>query len=490
MAELNATVATDRGRVRGAPWRGRDGEVAGGSAFLGLPYAASPLGALRFAPPTPHPGWADERDATAAGPSAPQGPSRLELVMGARAPDWSEDGCLTLNVWRPAAATGRDGPRPVLVWFHGGGFSSGSGGWDWYDGARLAELGHIVVVTANYRLGPLGFLHLPEIGADNLGHQDQAAALHWVAANIAAFGGDPSLVTVGGQSAGAFSAMQLALAPETRGLVRRVLLQSGPWGAAPLRREVAEQVTRDYLGALGVRGRGAAAGPALRELPVAALLAEYAVLAKAAAVPGSITPPMFPVLGGALLSREWEEAVADGALGDIDVLVGANSDEGSAFYSAEGGLGVSGDDEARRVLVDLLGADGAAATAVPGRLLTETVTERVFGAGVRDLARYRAAQGRPAYVYRFERPSPEHETGLGTPHCAELPFLFGTLEEFSGSLMSGELIGERGSGPGRRRGRSAVRWRRSLRRARPTARDCPVGNRALRVRCRPSPSRE
>ena len=162
-------------------------------AFRGIPYAASPVGERRFAAPEQHPRWQDPRDATRPGPSVPQGPSRLEAVMGRRVPDWDEDGCLTLNVWTPRlpGAGSAPGALPVLVWFHGGGFTSGSGGWDWYDGRNLAAAGPIVVVTANYRLGPLGYLYLPDLGIENLGTQDQAAVLAWVQRNISAFGGDP-----------------------------------------------------------------------------------------------------------------------------------------------------------------------------------------------------------------------------------------------------------------------------------------------------------
>ena len=126
--------------------------------------------------------------------------------MGQRVPDWNEDVCLTVNIFCPLHALGGQSARPVLVWFHGGGFTSGSGGWDWYDGALLATLGDMVVVTANYRVGPLGYLYLPAIGADNLGTQDQGAVLRWVQDNIAEFGGDPRNLTAGGQSAGAYSA--------------------------------------------------------------------------------------------------------------------------------------------------------------------------------------------------------------------------------------------------------------------------------------------
>ncbi|MFG2368560.1 carboxylesterase family protein [Streptomyces mirabilis] len=219
-------VATDRGKVRGSATQAV-------VAFRGIPYAASPVDKFRFAAPRKHPGWTVVREAVDAAPAVPQGPSRLERVMGPRTPDWNEEGSLTLNVWSPRQALEDEAPRPVLVWFHGGGFTSGSGGWDWYDGARLAEVGNVVVVTANYRVGPLGYLYLPQIGADNLGAQDQAAVLHWVRDNIASFGGDPRAMTVGGQSAGALSALSLARDPTTGGLVRRVLLQSAPWGLPP-----------------------------------------------------------------------------------------------------------------------------------------------------------------------------------------------------------------------------------------------------------------
>ncbi len=158
-----ATVPTEAGAVRGTVENG----VA---AFRGIPYAAEPIGALRFTAPAAAPPWIGVRDASRPGPSAPQGPSRLEAVMGARTPDWNEAGCLTVNVWSPRPDDGSVDGRPVLLWFHGGGFTSGSGGWNWYDGARLAAAGDIVVVTANYRLGPLGYLY---VGAPMLGPVDR-----------------------------------------------------------------------------------------------------------------------------------------------------------------------------------------------------------------------------------------------------------------------------------------------------------------------------
>ncbi|ARF53284.1 carboxylesterase/lipase family protein [Streptomyces gilvosporeus] len=435
-------VATERGRVRGVV----EGEVA---AFRGLPYAASPVGALRFAAPRPHPGWSEVRDAERTGPSVPQGPSRLERVMGPRVPDWDEDGCLTLNVWTPVGALTPGGAaRAVLVWFHGGGFTSGSGGWDWYDGARLAALGDIVVVTANYRLGPLGYLHLPEIGAENLGSQDQAAVLHWVRDNIAAFGGDAGLVTVGGQSAGAYSALSLALAPETGGLVRRVIAQSGPWGMAPQDPAAAAECAADYLRILGVTGTDP--GAELRQLPVERLLAAYEQLAQRAR-PGDIAPPMYPVLGGPGHPVGWQQTVADGALGDKDVLLGTTEDEMTAFFAFNPLVQALSRDD---VVATIRGRAGDMAQAVydhyaarrpgatPARVLTDLAADHGFGNGVTEIATRRAAQGFPAYVYRFtRRPSPDPH-GLGATHCAELPFLFHTVDAYPDAPMLGSADGQ------------------------------------------------
>lgn len=393
-------VATERGSVRGVI------EERAVAAFRGIPYAASPVGALRFAPPVPHPGWDGVRAAAQAGPEVPQRPSRLAAVMGPREPHGDEDGCLTLNVWAPEGALEPGAvPRAVLVWFHGGGFTSGSGGWDWYDGGRLAALGDIVVVTANYRVGPLGYLHLPEFGADNPGSRDQAAVLRWVRDGIAAFGGDPALVAVGGQSAGAYSAVALAVDPGTRGLVRRVIAESGPWGLAPQEPAEAAEVAVAYLRLLDV------ADPAeLRELPVERLLSAYGRLAAERARPGGVAPPMYPVLGGAGMPRAPLAAVAAGGLDGTDVLLGSTEDEMTAFRA------VSSPD-----------------------LPVAAETERLFTAGVTEIAARCAERGRAAYVYRFVRCPPGDDGTLGATHCSELPFLFGDFDAYADAPMLGRV---------------------------------------------------
>jgi para-nitrobenzyl esterase len=398
MNERRPVVATGSGRVRGV-W---DQGVA---AFRGIEYAATPTGALRLAPPQPRPDWDGVRDAAHAGPAVPQGPSRLASIMGDRAPDWAEDGCLNVNVWTPAAALAGE-PKPVLLWWHGGGFTSGSGGWDWYDGARLAALGDIVVVTANYRLGPLGYLYLPEIGADNVGVQDQAAALRWVADDIAGFGGDPARITVGGQSAGAFSALALAVAPGTGDLVHAVLGQSGPWGLAPQPADAASDTADAYLGLLGI-DRAGDPGARLRAVPAADLVAAYRELSVARAVVDSIAPPLYPVLGGAGIPRALTDAVRAGALAGKPVLLGAATDELTAF-----------------------GFTGADLAAGNQRWMLDPLAE---------IAGSATDRGSAAYVYEFaRRPGPDPR-GLGATHCAELPFLFGTFDSYPDAAMLGPV---------------------------------------------------
>jgi para-nitrobenzyl esterase len=419
----------------------------GVAAFRGIPYAASPVGERRFAAPAPHPAWTGPRDAARPGPSAPQSASRLEAVTGPRMPDWDEDGCLTLNVWTPRLPADGRGPRelPVLVWFHGGGFTSGSGGWDWYDGRKLAAVGDIVVVTANYRLGPLGYLYLQEAGVENLGVQDQAAVLAWVKDNITAFGGDPGNLTVGGQSAGAFSALYLALSPATGPQVKQLITESGPWGWRPQDPREATDHAGRFLKILGLEG-SLAPIRALRAVPAEQLLTAYQQLAKDLYRPGSITPPMYPVLGASGLPEVWERAVAGGGLGGKHLLTGTVRNEMSAFFTFDPRIQASTAAQARSITAGQTDAgaeryDRAAAqlpNATPSQILTQVGTEILFRDGTLAIADHHAAAGNPTYVYQFDytpTPDPAH---LGAAHCCELPFFFDTIDSYPDSPMLGE----------------------------------------------------
>ena len=221
MAESEPTVTLRNGVLRGMG-------TEGCCIFRGIPYAQPPVGPLRFRPPVPPAPWRGVREATSAGAIAHQFPTDLEVMQGRMDLPQSED-CLTLNIWTPSLE-GAD--RPVMVWIHGGGYLTGTGAAEWFDGTSFARNHGVVVVTINYRLNVFGYLHLADLapgeeGSGNCGLLDQLAALQWVSDNISSFGGDRGNVTVFGESAGAMSVGVILGAPGSAGLVHRAILQSG-----------------------------------------------------------------------------------------------------------------------------------------------------------------------------------------------------------------------------------------------------------------------
>ena len=215
MADEGVVIQTAQGAVRGI-------SQAGIVSFKGIPYAAPPFDANRFQPPQPHAPWQGVFDASAYGPTVPKPPYFPPFDGLLPEPAIPGQECLNLNIWTTDPPSSG---KPVLVWIHGGAFANGTGAITIYDGSRFARNG-VVVVTINYRLGADGFLFLGD-GISNLGTLDQIAALEWVRDNIEAFGGDPHSVTIAGESAGAMSATTLLSLPQTKGLFRRVIAQSG-----------------------------------------------------------------------------------------------------------------------------------------------------------------------------------------------------------------------------------------------------------------------
>ena len=262
--------------------------------FRNVPYAASTAKALRFAPPQPASSWSGERDATSDGPIAPQNRSRLAHIMGDFERPQGED-CLSLTIWCPDPAP----PLcPVLVWIHGGAFTTGAGSLPWYSGESFAR-GGLVFVAVNYRLGALGFLALPGISSGNLGLLDQVAALHWVGENIAAFGGDPATVTVMGQSAGGGSIGALLAMPAARGLFRRAIMQSAALQRVNPSPDDAARGGRRFLEILGV----APDRPELlRDVPVNDLLTAQGELARVERRFADPVTPFRPVLDGRVVT--------------------------------------------------------------------------------------------------------------------------------------------------------------------------------------------
>ena len=331
LAELEADLGEESmlalaERFEGGRIRGRDEE--GIRVFRGVPYARAPAGARRLRPPEPPEPWSGVREALRAADVAPQNRGAVQAMLGADSQRSSED-CLALDLWTPGLDAGR---RPVLVWLHGGGFTTGSGSLGVYDGRRLARRGDAVVVTLNYRLGALGYLALPALAREeggalgNLGLLDQVAALRWVREHVAHFGGDPENVTLFGESAGAMSAATLLATPAARGLFRRVVLQSG--AARHVHdREDGLRVAETFMKELALDADDVAG---LRAAPVAALLAAQERCL--AALAGVVRTVAFqPVVDGEVLPRQPLAAVREGSAAAVPMLIGTNRDEWKLF---------------------------------------------------------------------------------------------------------------------------------------------------------------
>jgi para-nitrobenzyl esterase len=415
----------------------------GVQSFWNLPYARSPVAERRFAPPEPHPGWSGVRDATVPGPSVPQAESRLAGVMGAAPGHQDEHDSLTVNVFAPVDP----GPYPVLVWIHGGGFSSGSGGWPWYEGRRLAEEQQVVVVTLNYRLGALGFLYLAELveglGEGNFGLLDQVAALRWVRDNIGAFGGNPDRIVLGGQSAGALSVGALASNPAVRPLVSGAIMQSPPNSTMVQTREGATRRAQALLDELGIEASGAR--EVLRRIPAQAFVGAAVEIARRTARFGDFDPVFAPTEDDRLgLVAAAGGAVRSGTADGVPLLIGCTARETTAFLHQRPGFAELGRDEVESWFDSVLGPqaeralrdyDRAHPGLGPAELLVVATTDRSFAVETLRIASDRGCRGAATWVYRFDWEP--RETSFGACHCIELPFLFGTFDAFSKAPMLG-----------------------------------------------------
>ncbi len=342
-----AIVETRSGKVEGFE---RDGV----QVFRGIPYAAPPVGPLRWQPPRREEPWSGTRDATSFSAQSAQTEFALAKMMGEAKPPCREDS-LYLNVWTPACDDAR---RPVMVWIHGGAFIWGAGDTPWYDGTKFAVHGDVVVVTINYRLGPFGFLHLADLfdgafaGSGNAGISDQIAALEWVRDCIAAFGGDPERVTVFGESAGAASVGTLLGTPGARGLFRGAIPQSGAasWVST---REQASDIAGRIVERLGVRAGDVDALLATSTDQVLAAQPDFRE-------DGVASLPFQPVVDGVVLDRTPLAAIAAGNAAGVHLLTGTNLTEMTLFTLADPALGALTDDTIRARLVATFGPTSAA----------------------------------------------------------------------------------------------------------------------------------
>ncbi|HEY4355820.1 MAG TPA: carboxylesterase family protein [Acidobacteriaceae bacterium] len=438
MAGQQPTATTAQGTVTGKL-------ILHGSqkAFLGLPYATPPTGELRWRPPQPPAAWKGVREATQFGGRCEQYHVWNDYIFLDPGP--TED-CLYLNVYVPASSKGT-GKLPVMVWIHGGGFIAGAGSEPRYTNSALVSKG-VVLVTMNYRLGVFGFLAsdglAKEAGghAGNYGLMDMAAALRWVKANIAAFGGDPGNVTIFGESAGSFAVNALTAAPEAHGLFQKFIGESGAFfGATIPMNSLAEREHRDQA---WIESLGAKNIEELRKLP-----AEKVLEGQKKAGAG-----FFPVVDGRFLTESVPETYAAGRQMHVPGMIGWNRDERAGTlskdmtaakwktYAAE-----HYGDHAKEFLAAFPADNDDQAV----RSADDLTTAGFIALGAWKWAEADAKDGRaPVYRYRFDRPAPpeeNHPQGKYAFHSDELEFVFGTLDVRRGAVwqpedrkLSGEMI--------------------------------------------------
>lgn len=457
MPNSNPVVQTTIGPVRGRA-ASEGGDLL---CFLGIPYAAPPTGARRFMPPEPAARWVEVRDAFEFGPAAAQAYDPLEAALDefgatpradSSPPDWvGDEDCLTLNVWTPAPDGAR---RPVLVWVHGGANWLEGSRLGCYDGAALARRGDTVVVSLNYRLGIFGFLDLSVLGGERYrgshsnGLRDQLLALQWVRDNVAGFGGDPSNITLAGESAGAMNISWLATTGALQGLVRRLVMMSGVasvvgFGHDHLRSAHGEEEgrgrARGFLAELAVDDMAS-----LLAMPTAAILGRHAALARRCNILFDLDTLFYPRVDGRFTRMTPFDAAAGGLFDGFEVLIG--------FTAYEMGLWLQWDPEldrqdtrtmaarlpnfppARREPVarfyDQLHADepsgvramrllGDACFVMPSVLLAERLSGR----------------GGAVWMYQFDWKVADLRRGA--QHAADQGFFFGTLDSAGARLVSG-----------------------------------------------------
>ncbi|MEU9303796.1 carboxylesterase family protein [Streptomyces sp. NPDC048269] len=407
---------------------GRTG-TGGTAVFRGIPYAAPPVGALRFAAPAPPEAWDGVRDAGAFGPTAPKVPYPQRFAALLPDPEIAGDDCLNVNVWTPDPSPGAR--LPVMVWIHGGALTRGSSAVPVYDGSAFARDG-VVLVSFNYRLGVLGYGLFPDAPA-NRGLLDQIAALEWVRDNVGAFGGDPARVTVFGESAGAISIGSLLAAPGAAGLFARAILQSG----AP------ETLPRDRVRAMVRRMASLLKTDATAEAFAATglptlLAAQAAVLRRSSPLAGG------PAFG---LVTDPETVPGDpldaASRSGVPLLLGWTTEEYRLWLAPTGAMRLL--DRLGPLAVELArfrsGKDRAAVRALraalpgagPADLAGQLLTDRLLRDPLRRLAGARRAA--PSFLYEFAWSS--GVPGLGACHALELGFVFDTLDVPEASWLAG-----------------------------------------------------
>ena len=436
--QSSAVVKVDSGQLQGV-------EADGVISFKGIPFAAPPVGELRWRPPQPKPKWTGVRQAKEFGPSCMQGrgfgppPGAGARPAAPSFPEPSED-CLYLNVWRPADSAARN--LPVMVWIYGGGFVGGSSSSPMTSGVPFAKHG-VVLVAMNYRVGRFGFFAFPALSSErpnenkgNYAYMDQLAALHWVKRNIAAFGGDPNNVTIFGFSAGGVSVHSMLASPQARGLFHKAIVHSGGsrdsvLTARPMRADgvdpnypvSAETIGINFAKSMGIEGTDQAALAKLRGLSADEVL-------RGAPQPGGTVPSYetTPILDGRLITETAETAYKARRQPHVPLMLGSNSAD------------TAGNRIKTRTKEEFFARYGQWSTEAKAAYDPDGTTDLVtmvsranddFGQAepARFAANAFAANGSPVYLYMFSYvpTAMREQLRAGSPHGGDVPFAFGTL---------------------------------------------------------------
>jgi len=421
------TVTTKQGMLRGTT---EDGVYV----WKGIRYAQPPVNQLRFKLPQPAESWQGVRDAVEYGNISPQPVNRL-----ASKGSMSED-CLFLNVWASLEKTTK---KPVMFWIHGGGFALGAGSDEMYNGSKLCKKGDVIIVSFNYRLGPLGFMYLDHLNNDslkfenNLGLHDQAAALRWVVENIAAFGGDPNNITIFGESAGGNSVLSQMASPVSKGMFQKAIVQSAA-AFAEANKTDAAKMTNEFLKLLNINAGNISK---LLTVSVDSLLHAGNVLFDNVLKDMGAILTFAPVYGTEFLPLPVSEAIANGSAKNVPLMIGTNKDEVNLFTKTKPPL-VKPTEATMEKLMAGYGKGSSLNDIKPlypkypsSASILSMLSDAIFHLPADEIAATQSGFA-SVYAYRFDWTSfPIRLIKLGACHGMELPFVFNSFHSSQGKLI-------------------------------------------------------